>query len=98
VETLAKKSLLTVDQSPSELAQVLGLLVQQTPYSKTPETSEVINLDLQAMLKACVALSFASESLLDSFFAHSDAVGPLMRRKMKPWIEPMLAQINVLQS
>ena len=48
-------------------------------------------------LTAMVALSFASESLLDSFFSHSDAVGPLMRRKMKAWTEPMLEQIKLLQ-
>jgi hypothetical protein len=42
-------------------------------------------------------LSFAGEALLDAFFSHSDAVGPLMRRKLKPWTEPLLAQINILQ-
>jgi len=49
-------------------------------------------------LVAMVALSFAGEALLDSFFSHSDAVGPLMRRKMKAWTEPLLAQITILQS
>lgn len=48
-------------------------------------------------LTAMVALSFASEALVDSFFSHSDAVGPLMRRKMKPWTEPLLEQIRLLQ-
>jgi len=48
-------------------------------------------------LVAMVALSFAGEALLDSFFAHSDAVGPLMRRKMKAWTEPLLVQIKILQ-
>ena len=47
-------------------------------------------------LVAMVALSFAGESLVDSFFSHSDAVGPLMRRKMKPWTEPLLEQIRSL--
>jgi hypothetical protein len=54
--------------------------------------------DSREQLVAMVALSFAGEALLDSFFSHSDAVGPLMRRKMKAWTEPMLAQIKVLQS
>jgi hypothetical protein len=49
-------------------------------------------------LAAMVALSFAGEALLDSFFSHSDAVGPLMRRKMKAWTEPLLEQIRILQS
>lgn len=48
-------------------------------------------------LAAMVALSFAGEALLDAFFSHSDAVGPLMRRKMKPWSEPLLEQIQCLQ-
>ena len=64
-----------------------------------PELAEVQQVLTEHRLKltAMVALSFASEALLDSFFSHSDAVGPLMRRKMKPWIEPLLEQIKLLQ-
>lgn len=49
-------------------------------------------------LKAILALSFAGEGLLDSFFSHSDTVGPLMRRKMSPWTTPILEQIRCLRS
>lgn len=64
-----------------------------------PELAEVQQLLTEhgEKLTAMVALSFASEALLDSFFSHSDAVGPLMRRKMKAWTEPMLEQIKLLQ-
>lgn len=64
-----------------------------------PELAEVQALltEHSPKLAAMVALSFASESLVDSFFSHSDTVGPLMRRKMKPWTEPLLEQIQRLQ-
>jgi len=63
-----------------------------------PELAEVqrVLTDHNSKLAAMVALSFAGESLVDSFFSHSDAVGPLMRRKMKPWTEPLLEQIQHL--
>ena len=48
-------------------------------------------------LIAIVALSLVGESILDSFFSHSDTVGPLMRRKLSPWTEPVLKQIRCLQ-
>lgn len=47
-------------------------------------------------LLAMLTLAQAGESLLDSFFSHSDAVGALMRRKLAPWTDPMLKQIGVL--
>ena len=64
-----------------------------------PLLAEVLDAapESREKLAAMVALSFAGEALLDAFFSHSDAVGPLMRRKMKPWTEPLLAQIRVLQ-
>lgn len=64
-----------------------------------PAMSDVLKILPQSREKlvAMVALSFSGEALLDSFFAHSDAVGPLMRRKMKRWTEPLLAQIKILQ-
>lgn len=49
-------------------------------------------------LKATLALSFVGEEFLDSFFSHSDAVGPLMRRKMEPWTKPILDQIRRLRN
>jgi hypothetical protein len=49
-------------------------------------------------LVAMLTLSFAGESLLDSFFSQSDTVGPLMRRKLVPWTTPMLEQIRCLRN
>lgn len=48
-------------------------------------------------LAALLALSLAGESLLDSFFSHSDTVGALMRRKLAPWTEPLREQIEKLR-
>lgn len=65
-----------------------------------PAMAEVLAVvpESREKLAAMVALSFAGEALLDAFFSHSDAVGPLMRRKMKAWTEPLLEQIRILQS
>lgn len=67
------------------------------PYHAELAQVQAVLTGHRPMLAAMVALSFAGESLLDSFFSHSDAVGPLMRRKMKLWIEPLLEQVSVLQ-
>lgn len=50
-----------------------------------------------AQMVALLTLALSDEDLLDSFFAHSDAVGPLMRRKLAPWTTPLLKQIQVLR-
>ena len=83
----------------SELAVAFAQSYVEEFESYHPELAEVQKVLTEHHLKltAMVALSFANEALLDSFFAHSDAVGPLMRRKMKLWTEPLLAQIKLLQ-
>ncbi len=48
-------------------------------------------------LISIITLSCAGEFLLNSFFSHSDTVGPLMRRKLAPWTTPMLEQIRCLR-
>ena len=50
----------------------------------------------RALVVALATLALTDEDLLDTFFAYSDAVGPLMRRKLAPWTEPLLAQMRVL--
>lgn len=84
----------------SETAVAFAQASQENIHQFSPAMAEVLAVlpEQRASLSAMVALSFAGEALLDSFFSHSDAVGSLMRRKMKPWIEPMLAQIKRLQT
>ena len=52
---------------------------------------------LREPMVALLTLALTDEFLLDSFFSHSDAVGPLMRRKLAPWTEPLVAQMRVLR-
>ncbi|MDX1812622.1 MAG: sulfur reduction protein DsrS [Gammaproteobacteria bacterium] len=70
------------------------------PEVAAPGLAEVLEIipEQKKYLRAILTLSFAGEELLDSFFSHSDTVGPLMRRKMTPWTEPMLEQIRCLRS
>jgi len=51
----------------------------------------------RALVVALATLALTDEDLLDTFFAYSDAVGPLMRRKLAPWTEPLLAQMRLLR-
>lgn len=83
----------------SEAALAHADVCTADPEVAAPGLAEVLaTIPEQAQyLKAILTLSFAGEELLDSFFSHSDTVGPLMRRKMAPWTTPMLEQIRFLQ-
>jgi hypothetical protein len=65
----------------------------------SPELQEILEHvpAQQQRLIALLTLAQAGEGLLDSFFSHSDTVGALMRRKLTPWTEPMLKQVDVLR-
>ena len=45
---------------------------------------------------ALIALGLCGEPLVAPFFAKSDAVGSLMRRKLKPVLEPVFAALETL--
>ncbi len=83
----------------SETAVVFAQACVDNSDRCPPPITEVLRLlpEQHTHLSAMVALSFAGETLLDSFFSHSDTVGPLMRRKMTPWTAPMMEQIQRLQ-
>jgi len=83
----------------SEAAVAHADVCTADPQVAAPGLAEVIStLPGQVQrLKAVLVLSFVGEELLDSFFSHSDAVGPLMRRKMTPWTKPILEQIRCLR-
>lgn len=84
----------------SEAAVAHADVCAADPGVAAPGLAEVMAVipDQVSHLKALLALSFVGEELLDSFFSHSDAVGPLMRRKMTPWTKPILEQIRCLRS
>jgi hypothetical protein len=45
---------------------------------------------------ALITLSLCGEPLVAPFFARSDAVGSLMRKKLKPVLEPVFAALKTL--
>ena len=82
----------------SEAAVAHAEVCVADPEVAAPGLAEVLAAvpEQRHHLVAILALSFAGENLLDSFFSHSDTVGSLMRRKLSPWTAPMLEQIQVL--
>jgi hypothetical protein len=83
----------------SEAALVHAEVCVTAPATLAPMLTPVLEAvpTQRERLVALLTLALAGEEILDSFFAHSDAVGPLMRRKLAPWTEPMLAQMRRLR-
>ncbi len=50
----------------------------------------------QARIEACERLAQVNESLLDPIFGGSDAIGSVMRKQLKPVLEPLRAAIRKL--
>lgn len=84
----------------SEAAQVRAEVCVADPATLAPALGSVLAAtpEQRERLVALLTLALAGEEILDSFFAHSDAVGPLMRRKLAPWTGPMLAQMRRLRA
>ncbi len=53
---------------------------------------------LQSHLEAMVILSCLSVELVNPIFARTDAIGTVMRKKIKPVTDPVFAQLAVLKS
>lgn len=75
------------------LADAEGLVQQQ------PEAQAILAAlpALQAELKALYVLARMDEAIVTPVFARSSAVGSLMRRKIEPFIAPVLQQIAILR-
>jgi len=54
--------------------------------------------ELLGHIRAMVFLSLMDESAVNPVFSRTDAIGTVMRRKLKPVIEPLQQQIAVLKS
>lgn len=52
----------------------------------------------QAYLSAMTVLACLSVKLVDPIFARSDAIGTVMRKKIKPVTDPVLEQLNILRN
>ena len=63
-------------------------------------TDKILAIDssLKPQLKAIISLSMISETLVDPIFGITDAIGSLMRKKIKPVVNPLSEYIHLLQS
>jgi hypothetical protein len=52
---------------------------------------------LAAEIRAMVFLAHIDEAIITPIFAHSDAVGTVMRKKIEPVVAPILQQFAVLR-
>ena len=57
----------------------------------------LVRIPVQAELQAMYALARMDEALVTPVFAHSSATGALMRRKIAPMIDAVLAQLAILR-
>ena len=81
-------------QDPAAILAEAGGLVQQQPEARAILAALPA---LQAELKALYALARMDEAIVTPVFARSSAVGSLMRRKIEPFIAPVLQQIAILR-
>jgi hypothetical protein len=47
-------------------------------------------------VRAMLVLSMANEPVLNPVFSRTDAIGTVMRKKLKPVTEPLQEQLNIL--
>ena len=84
-------------RSAQDLQQIVESLTDSSNTTLDPERPAADksekNPDRQSAL---IALGLCGEPLVASFFAKSDAVGSLMRRKLKPVLEPVFAALETL--
>ena len=80
-----------------EVKNAAGQYLQTLP---SDYKDKLYNLDpsLQPMLEAMLCLSLVEEGLLDKFFGQTDAVGSVMRRKLRPLTNPICDWLAVLCS
>lgn len=56
-----------------------------------------INENVQQYLSAIIVLACLSVNLVNPIFARSDAIGTVMRKKIKPVTDPVFEQLKILQ-
>ncbi len=72
--------------------------------SDNEDISEVVTLldgkiqNIQQYLCAMTVLSCLSVKLVNPIFSRSDAIGTVMRKKIKPVTDPVFAQLNILRN
>ncbi|MBE9568021.1 MAG: hypothetical protein IMF14_04945, partial [Proteobacteria bacterium] len=61
------------------------------------EVLEDSGVEVQAYLRAMTVLACLSVKLVNPIFSRSDAIGTVMRKKIKPVVDPVLEQLKVLR-
>ncbi len=69
-------------------------------YKGHPDVNKILTIDpsLQPQLKALLHLSMIGETLADPIFGMTDAIGSVMRNKIKPITIPLSAYLRALRS
>ncbi len=84
-------------RSAQDLRQIVESLMDSLNTALDPDRVAVDksakNRNLQS---AIITLGLSGEPLVAPFFAKSDAIGSLMRRKLKPVLEPVFAALETL--
>ena len=87
----------TLPRSAQDLQQTVESLVGLPTHALDPDSVLADPFpDRQNRQSALITLSLCGEPLVAPFFAKSDAVGSLMRRKLKPLLEPVFAALETL--
>jgi len=78
---------------------IMTLLTQATSDKTSVEQREILAVmpELQETITAMLVLSGLGYSVLRPVFSRTTATGSLMRKKLAPIIEPLLAQLAILQ-
>lgn len=69
-----------------------------SPFGKQKADILMLDPSLQPQLRAMFSLSMVGETLVDPIFGMTDAVGSVMRKKIKPVVKPISAYLQSLQS
>ena len=71
-----------------------------SPVDVPADFKEAMSIDpaIIQYVKSMLVLSCLSVKLVNPIFSRSDAIGTVMRKKIKPIVEPIQAQINNLQA
>jgi hypothetical protein len=66
--------------------------------NKILSTVEGVTDDVQKYLSAMTVLACLSVKLVNPIFSRSDAIGTVMRKKIKPVVDPVIEQLDILRS
>ena len=85
---------------PEEIDQVVANVMQANALPFLQPVNELVSNDprLQQMLEALLKLSLVGETLVNPIFSQTDAVGSVMRKRLRPVTDWLLANVALLKS